>query len=76
MRNLYYLHFRESAVPQILEAISDGGAIITPVFDSSFYIESDMSFGAIKNILKKSPFLTQCNLIKVKNGSEFSITLE
>lgn len=76
MRNLYYLHFRESAVPQILEAISDGGAIITPVFDSSFYIESDMSFGTVKNILKKSPFLTQCNLIKVKNGSEFSVTLE
>ena len=47
-----------------------------PVFDSSFYVETNLSFGSLKHILKKSPFLTQCNLLKVKNGSEFSVVLE
>lgn len=76
MRNLYYLHFRESSVPEILEALEEEGAVITPVFDASFYVETNLSFGSLKHILKSSPFLTQCNLIKVKNGSEFSVVLE
>ena len=76
MRNLYYLHFRESAVPEILDALEGEGAVITPVFYASFYVETNLSFGSLKHILKSSPFLTQCNLIKVKNGSEFSVVLE
>ena len=52
MRNLYYLHFRESAVPEILDALEEEGAVITPVFEASFYVETNLSFGSLKHILK------------------------
>lgn len=71
MDNLYYLHFRTSVSSQILDALSAEGASIMPVFETSYYIATSLSFSAIKHIIKSSPLVTQCNLVKVKGNSQF-----
>jgi len=71
MDNLYYLHFRDKVSQQILDALSDEGASIQPVFETSFYVATDLSFSSMKHIIKTSPFVKQCNLLKVKGNSQF-----
>lgn len=71
MGNLYYLHFRDKVSPQILDALSDEGASIKPVFETSFYVMTDLSLGQVKRIFKTSPFVTQCNVVKVKGEAQF-----
>ncbi len=71
MQNIYYFHFRDSVSQQILDALADEGAAIKPVFETSFYVATDLSLSAVKRIFKTSPFVTQCNVVKVKGEAQF-----